>query len=180
MSALGPGRVIALDLSTTVGFAIGRPGDSPPVWGAIILPKEKGRGAVCATFEDWLDATLEETRPSRLVYEAPLPPNLHNDAATAFYTYGLALAAEACAFRQGIEVFSHSSQTIRTAVIGRAHLTEVEKNTRPRPSVKKAIVLPWIIAQGWNVTEHNACDAIVAWAYATGTRHALFGKRRAA
>lgn len=180
MSNLGPGLVLALDLSTTTGFAVGRPGDDPPKWGAIILPKEKGRGAVAASFEDWLDGMLEQHKPTRLVYEAPLPPNLQGDRETCYITYGLAVAAEACAWRAGIEVWSHSSQTIRTAVIGRAHLTEEEKRMRPRPTVKTAIVAPWIKSMGWDIQENNAADAVVVWAYATGFRHAGFGKRRAA
>lgn len=123
---------------------------------------------------------LEQHKPARVVYEAPLPPNLQGDRETCYITYGLAVAAEACAWRAGIEVFSHSSTTIRSAVIGRAHLTEEEKRSRPRPTVKTAIVAPWIKAQGWNVPENNAADAVVCWAYACGMRHPGFGKRRAA
>lgn len=178
--SLFPTRVFALDLSTTTGWACGNVGDTPPQWGVVILPKDKGHGAVAATFEDWLDGMLEQHKPTRLVYEAPLPPNLQGDRETCYITYGLAVAAEACAWRAGIEVWSHSSQTIRTAVIGRAHLTEEEKRLRPRPTVKTAIVAPWLKSMGWDIQENNAADAAVVWAYACGLRHAGFGKRRAA
>ena len=178
---LDPSVVLALDLSTTTGWAVGKPGDNPPCWGAVILPKEKGRGAVAAAFEDWLDDMLDRYKPSRVVYEAPLPPNLQGDRETCYITYGLAVATEACAFRAGLhQPYSHSSTTIRSAVIGRAHLNEEEKRIRPRVTVKTAIVAPWIKAQGWEVPENNAADAVVVWAYSTGVRHSGFGKRRAA
>lgn len=174
------GPILCLDISTVTGVAWGSPGDAAPDWRVWKLPKHISRGAVGMAFENELDKALDELKPCRLVYEAPLPPNLQSDAEGGFFTIGLALMAEACAARWEVPVISRSSQTFRKAVIGRVHLSDEEKRMRPRPTVKSLIVRPWIEGQGWDIPDHNACDAAVIWAYEVGTRHAEFRKRRAA
>lgn len=180
MSNLGPGKVLALDLSTETGWAFGRPGPGCPEWGFIELPKEESRAAVIARFEDWLDAAIDRLKPDAVVYEAPFGPQQQRDVLSCFYAYALAGATEACCFRAQVPFRSHSVETIRTAVLGRKTLTEDEKRMKPRVTVKTQIVAPWIKSQGWDISNHNSRDAAVVWAYATGYRHALFGKRRAA
>jgi hypothetical protein len=177
---MNPGGILCLDLSTETGWAYGHPGDPAPSWGVWKLPKHISRGAVGLAFENEFEGMLEAQKPVRVVYEAPLPPNLQSNADAGFFTIGLAFTTEACAARWEIPVFSRSSQTFRNAVIGRVYLTDEEKRAKPRLSVKTAIVAPWIAAQGWQITDHNAADAAVVWAYETGIRHTGFGKRRAA
>lgn len=179
MTNLGLGKVLGLDLSSTVGFCWGRPGDVPR-WGARILPKQDGPGAVCAALEDWLDEFLAVEKPDVIGYEAPLPPMLQGDREACIYAYGLTFAAEACAWRAGIPCRAHSLDTLRGAVIGRTRLTDEEKAIRPRVSVKNAIIAPWVRSQGWDITDPDSRDAAVVWAYICGIRHAEFRKRRAA
>lgn len=180
MNNLGSGKVLGLDLSPVVGFCWGYAGDVPR-WGAVILPKEKGQGAVCAALEDWLDEFIENERPDAIAYEAPLPPNLQGDREACIYSYGLTFAAEGCAYRASILIRPHSLDTLRGAVIGRTRLTAEEKAIRnPRLTVKTAIVAPWVKSMGWDISDPDARDAAVVWAYAVGVRHAEFRKRRAA
>lgn len=179
MRNLGPGLTLGLDLSPTLGWCLGRPGDVPR-WGSVILRKELGHGAVCAGFEDWFDTFLEEEKPETVAYEAPLPPNLQGDRESCIYNYGLTFAAEGCCHRIGIKSINHSLDTLRGAVIGRTKLTVAEKAIRPRPSVKTLIVAPWVASMGWDITHPDARDAAVVWAYEVGIRHANFGRRRAA
>ena len=177
MSKLAPGLVLGLDLSPKVGWALGRPGDAPR-WGMRELPKEDGLGACCATFEDWLDEFLENERPDLISYEAPLAPDLQGSRETCEYNYGLPFAARGCAFRAQIEIVSHSIDTLRGAVIGRTRLTEDEKRVRPRLTVKKAIIEPWVRSMGWSIGDDNARDAAVVWGYEVGMRHEMFGRKR--
>lgn len=179
MTSLGPGRVLALDLATVCGWAAGRPGDSPPAWGAVILPREHGRGAVCAAYEDWLDGRIAELAPALVAYEAPLNPHQQRDRESCFFAFGLAMATEGCAWRAGVECRPYALDTIRSAVLGRKTLTEEEKAIRPRVSVKTAIVAPFISSLGWAVPQPDAADALIVWLYATGHRHAGFRKRAA-
>lgn len=178
MTKLGPGKVLGLDLSPTVGWCFGRPGDVPR-WGAIVLPKEKGYGACCASLEDWLDGFLEAECPDLISYEAPLAPDQQGDRESCVYNYGLPFAAMGCASRVKIPIISHSLDTLRGAVIGRTRLTDAEKRVRnPRLTVKAAIVAPWVKAQGWDITDPNARDAAVVWSYEVGLRHPGFRLRR--
>lgn len=180
MSNLGPGKVLGLDLSPTVGWAFGRPGDREPRWGEYKLRKDISYGAVCADFEDWLDAFIAREKPDLISFEAPLAPDQQGSRESCVYNYGLPFAAQGCAHRASVPIISHSLDTLRSAVIGRTRLTDLEKRVRPQLSVKSAIIAPWVISQGWDISEPNARDAAVVWAYEIGVRHAGFGKRRAA
>ena len=177
---MGQGGILCLDLATDTGWAYGHPGDSAPAWGVWKLPRHLGRGAMCSAFQDALDKALDELKPSRLVYEAPLPANLQGNADAAFILIGLAFATDGCGSRWEVDTRSRSSDTFRNAVIGRSRLNDEEKRERPKKTVKTAIVAPWIQSMGWSITDHNAADAAVAWAYETGIRHANFNRRRVA
>lgn len=174
---LGLRKIVGLDLSPTVGWCAGYAGEVPR-WGALVLPKEAGHGAVCAAFEDWFDQFIEAEKPDVIVYEAPLAPDQQGDRESCVYNFGLTFAAEGCAYRVGTEIRSHSLDTLRGAVIGRTKLTSGEKAIRPRLSVKTAVVAPWVKSMGWDIINPDARDAAVVWAYSTGIRHADFGKRR--
>lgn len=176
---LGPGKVLGLDLSPIVGWAFGRPGDVPR-WGAVVLPKERGYGAVCAALEDWLDEFIEVEGPDMISFEAPLAPDQQGSRESCVYNYGLPFAAQGCSHRASLPIVSHSLDTLRGAVIGRTRLTDAEKRIRPQLTVKTAIVAPWVLSMGWDIGDPNARDAAVVWSYETGIRHAAFGKRRAA
>lgn len=172
--------ILALDVALTVGFAYGHKEMDAPDWGVWVLPGHICRGAAIAALEEKLEEFIEAQQPALIAYEAPLPPNLQTDASSAFILLSLAGAVEASASRYGVRVISRSSTTYRTAVIGRARLTDEEKRLRhPRLSVKTAIVAPWVKAQGWDISDHNAADAAVVWAYEVGRRHPGFGRRGA-
>lgn len=174
------GGALGLDLAWACGWAYGLREDAAPEWGVWRLPGHVSRGSAIAALEDELERFLEEQSPLLVAYEAPLPPHLQTDANTAFILIGLSGAVEACCSRYNIPVISRSSTTYRSAVIGRAHLTDEEKRQKPRPTVKTAIVEPWIQSQGWSISDDNGRDAAVVWAYETGHRHPNFGRRRAA
>lgn len=179
MKELLPFKVVGLDLSPTIGFAVGCAGEVPR-WGAVVLPKTSGYGAVCAAFEDWFDQFLETEKPDEVAYEAPLAPNNQGDREAAVYNFGLMFAAHGCCWRAGLIPLSHSLDTVRGAVIGRTQLTQKEKAVRPRPTVKTQIVSPWVKSMGWDISNPDARDAAVVWAYRTGIRHINFRKKRAA
>ena len=174
------GGILFLDLALSTGWAYGHPGDARPTWGVCKLPGHISRGAAGMALENELDAHLDTLKPVRIGYEAPLPANLQTDAQSAFVLIGLAMLVESCAHRWSVPLVSRQSQQVRQAVIGRSYLTDEEKRSRPKPSVKKAIVLPWITKMGWSINQHDAADAAVGWAYEAGIRHPDFRKRRAA
>lgn len=71
-------RILALDIATRTGFAIGPAGDKPDV-GVIRLRKPGEDLDVSSTnLGHWLEHTFETTAllPDKLVYEAPLEPSV--------------------------------------------------------------------------------------------------------
>ena len=180
------GGILCLDLAgMATGWAYGHPGDAAPSWG-VWRPERRvgepdiGRGQKGHVLETALDDIIEDRRPVGIFYEAPLAADQQGNTDTAFILIGLAMIVEATADRWRIPVKSRGSGTYRSAVIGRSQLTEEERQVRPKLTVKTAIVAPWIASMGWDITDHNAADAAVIFAYETGIRHANFGRRRMA
>ena len=163
-----PGGILFLDLSTSVGWAYGRAGDSMPQWGVWQLPGEMGTDEILNSFENiFLDA-LDEMNPVRVGVEAPIPQR-DNNVRTAEITYGLHTLVRVRCLQAGLPLSRPTADRIRAAVAGRAKRTEAEKTAKI--SVKNAIVLPWCVSMGWEaITDHNARDAAAGWAYETGIR----------
>lgn len=171
------GGSLFLDLATSTGWAYGVAGGRPS-WGVWKLPGHISHGASGAALETALDDFIEQHRPSAMGYEAPLAADQQTDATTAFVLIGLAFLVETTAHRWSIPCRAYRSDMVRGAVIGRSKLTDDERQIRPKTNIKKAIVLPWVAQQGWAISEHDAADAAVGWAYMAGIRHPQFGKRK--
>jgi len=165
--------VLFLDLSKHVGWAYGANPDVQPLWGVWRLPTGFELGRIFAAFENELLGALDTLQPRLVGMEAPLSANQQTDAFTAELQIGLAAIAECACYRWEKPLMRRSSGTIRSAVIGRARRTDAERQARL--DVKKAIVEPWCVARGWTITDHNARDAAVGWAYEMGIRHARQG-----
>ncbi|MEJ0017511.1 MAG: hypothetical protein WDN25_13290 [Acetobacteraceae bacterium] len=173
-----PGGVLFLDLSRTVGWAYGADPEAEPLWGVWRLPAGFELGRVFASYENELLRAFEEYGPAKVGMEAPLPASQQTDAFTAELQIGLAAITECACYRWDKPLMRRSSQTIRSAVIGRAHRTDAERQARI--DVKKAIVEPWVAARGWRITDHNSRDAAVGLAYELGVRHVRQGRRQRA
>ena len=149
--------VLALDLSTKVGWACGRAGGEPD-HGVLLLPKGvAGLGAVACAFLDGLMDLHEVQHFERVVMEAPLPPQAQTHAHTARLQLYLAGAVETWCYRRSIECREAAAPTVRKAVLGSGR-------------AKKPEVIAWCQAQGWNPTDDNAADALALWRYATTRR----------
>lgn len=158
--------VLALDLSTKVGWACGRAGGEPD-HGVLLLPKGvAGLGAVACAFLDGLMDLHEVQHFERVVMEAPLPPQSQTHANTARIQYGLAFLVEVFCDRRSIPVREARPDDWRKAVLGRARFGGTDK--------AKAACIAWCQGQGWDPQDDNAADALALWRYATtrpGTRN---------
>jgi hypothetical protein len=68
--------ILALDVATTTGYAIGEPGGRP-IYGHHRAGKPRdGGGEVLAQFDRWLDALLVQHRPAWVAFEAPYVPRI--------------------------------------------------------------------------------------------------------
>jgi hypothetical protein len=165
-----PGGVLALDISLATGWCWGdeRHIKTGPVWGVWLLPPRAGLGCRLVALENELIDAIQLHQPAVIAIEAPMPAGVKGSAETARLLICLAAMADVAAYRAARRFVAHSSQTVRADVCGRCSLTPLERAAGL--DVKAAIVAPWVTAMGWRITDHNARDAAVVWAYAMGLR----------
>lgn len=168
MRRIERGGVFWIDAATKVGWAYGMPTWDAPEWGVWQLPDGPDLGRKLVAFDNALCDAFDKYRPSLFGIEAPLPAGGQTNAHTARMLIGMAAVAEVCAYRWEVRYVERSSTTVRAAVIGRSRRSDEDKAAGL--DVKDAIVAPWIKAQGWKISDHNARDAAVGWAYEIGMR----------
>jgi hypothetical protein len=170
--AVEAGGVLFLDISTRTGFCYGTLAnvEAGPVWGVWQLPSGVSvtLGARLAAFENELADAIFEYQPAVVGIEAPMAAGAVGSAHTAELLICLSGVAEAVTWRWAREFRRRSAQTLRAQVCGRCRVTEAESDDRI--DVKEAIVKPWVVARGWDITDNNARDAAVGWAFEMGIR----------
>jgi Holliday junction resolvasome RuvABC endonuclease subunit len=156
-----PGGVLALDLSSMVGWAYGGLDSPAPLFGCWRLPPVGGEGARYATFENELVKAMRERRPGRLVLEAAL--SLQALAASSniqvtrqqLTLRGIAYAE---AYRASVPICEIDSFTVRQAMIGVGRFPKGQA---------KIEVIRHCKGRGWNVPDDNSADACLTWAWHT-------------
>jgi len=155
-------RVLALDLSSAVGWAADPCGDAPPglipdrgVWRLPGFQPEVSAQSFGKLFR--LVQSAIRTRGIELVaYEEVLPGSAE---AKAFWLQkaqmGQIGAVEAAAEDLGCAVTHAAVASIRKHFCGSG-----------RPRDKKQAVIRACLQRGWTVGDHNAADACALWSYA--------------
>lgn len=152
---MSDGGLLALDLSTHVGWAFGRPGDRPR-FGTWLLPSMAEPGRCGAALERALADAITVLAPTRIVVEAPLPLPAQTNMATARLQLGLALVVQMVAYWRDLPAPQEvRADQARMGVLGRARFGG-------RDEAKQA-VLRWCRLQDWKVEDDNAGDALVLW-----------------
>lgn len=158
--------ILALDIATSLGFAVGAPGETPTMGTVDLRTKEDHDGAPFALLIDWLWPTLVEHKPYRLIYEAPMlmMPEGKTDedgrrrggnAKTLAKLIGLACTVDMICFRAGVQTVKVASQTARKSFIGTG------RHPDPKPAVMAECK-----RRGWYPKGHDESDAACCWAYA--------------
>ena len=145
--------VMALDLATRTGLAVGEPG-STPVGASADFSRYSG-GARYAALSDWLADQIAVHRPIIVVAEAPVMAMEHAHR-TALMLIGMLAVAELTAARAGIshEVVILPVSSVRLHFCGSG-------------SAKKSDVMLECHRRGWRPRDDNAADAMAAWWVAT-------------
>lgn len=153
-------KVMALDLASHTGFAIGAPGDVRPVSGSMrFAAPGASYEAMFAGALAWTSTTIEAHKPDLIVWEEPLPTFMRTGRTTAKVTtilYGLPAVVGAVAFLKGVyDIRKAPPRDVRMHFIG----------GNPKREIGKRLTIQKCQTLGWGVTDDNEADALALWSY---------------
>jgi Holliday junction resolvasome RuvABC endonuclease subunit len=144
--------VMALDISTKIGFAVGTPA-AKPAFGTYPLPKPSDPddfGSRFAALDKWLGDQITIHRPALLAFEAPIPPrgdNMTSNWPTIRLLIGLVSVAEMGAAHAGIPCEEVAVPTWKKGFTGTGR-------------ADKADVITKCMSLGFRVATDHEADAI--------------------
>lgn len=157
-------KVIALDISTRCGVAIGVSGATPTAYSL-----DLGKPPHARRFSRALELTsdlITEHKPDLIAYEMPV-----GGREASSYLIGLAACVEGVAFNRGVRVEAVASSTARKHFIGKAlsarHFPALSK-ARAKLAIK-GVVQDRCRALGWPHDDLDGCDALAIWDFACAT-----------
>lgn len=162
-------KVLALDLATNVGFAVGIPGGEP-AFGSHRLPAtQQDVGAFAGAFDTWLRALLREHSPIGVVVFCAtiLPRHVQANIATVRKLNGLAWHTEFVAKADGFRCFEMYEAQARKTFTGSGKSKKPEVRAR-------------CDALGWSTANEDESDALCAWVHACAQLAPEAGARWAA
>jgi len=152
-------RVLALDLASTSGWAVGEPGMLLAHGSIRFASKGASHEAIFANAFDWMQDKLGVYGPTTVVWEAPLPTSFSRGRTTIDTTtllFGLPAVIGLAAYKRGI----YDIRKAEIALVRRHFIGENPKRALAKRMVKHACQV-----RGWDVTDDNEADAIAVWSY---------------
>lgn len=141
--------VLALDLSSRIGWCCGPPGEKPG-FGHHQLPKTGDDiGWFAVAYEDWLREMIESRYPDLIVFESPILPR-QTSIMTVRKLSGLTFETERFCSRSQIPCREIQIQKIKMFVTGKGN-------------ADKDMMVAGVKRMGFNVACHDEADAIGAW-----------------
>jgi crossover junction endodeoxyribonuclease RuvC len=144
-------KVIALDLSSYVGWCGGVAG-KPPVFNTFRLPSTGEEiGPFALAYRDWLNGMLASVAFDLVVFEAPILPR-ETQIATVRKLTGLTYHTELICAERGIVCREAHQQTVRKFLAGHGRASKEQMVAAAR-------------SYGWPVEDHHQADACGIWAW---------------
>jgi hypothetical protein len=153
--------VMALDIASTTGFAIGEVGSKlQPISGSVrFAPQGASHEAIFAGALKWASATIKLHAPRTIVWEAPLATSFKRGKTTANVTtvlYGIPAVIGAVAHLLGVyDVRKAETRDVRLHFIGKS----------PKRDEAKRLTMRQCRAHGWDIGDDNEADALAIWSY---------------
>jgi hypothetical protein len=154
--------IIALDIATATGVAVGEPGSAPRVWTEDLGKRAPDEARFSKAL--WLtNKLIVEHKPSLIAVEAAIGGR---DASP--YLIGLLACVRGCAFNRGVPVKVYHRSSILKHFVGKA-LTARDfpglAKAKAKFAIKEAVIARCRLL-GWEVADDNAADAAALWDYA--------------
>jgi crossover junction endodeoxyribonuclease RuvC len=149
-----PGGILALDLSTKTGWAVGSRFEAP-AHGVWLLPGGIANlGRVFSSLAASLEDAIRLFRPVRIFFVPPLSKH----QTTAELLIGLSATVKMISYEQGVPVGQEAESTVRKHVLGSGRFSSTKE--------AKAAAFAWCRSKGWTPCDDNAADALVDLHYA--------------
>lgn len=150
--------VLALDLASVSGWAVGEPGGQPEHGSHRFAKQGASHEAIFANAMDWAETIIMLHHPRLIVWEAPLPGfkagKTTNDVTTVLF--GLPAIVGVVAYRHGIyDCRKADTGAVRHHFIG----------CNPKRAKAKGLVVRQCNAMGWHCSDDNEADALATWSY---------------
>lgn len=150
-------KILALDLATNTGYALGAPGARPSSGVHRIGRPHDTLGAFADDFERWLGTVIERLRPSVIYYEAPIMAAGVTTPETAIKLQGLAYHVNLLAYRARVRCRPAHMQTVRVHFCGKG---------RAERKTIKGLIEDACRRRGWKPGDDNEADALALWDWA--------------
>jgi hypothetical protein len=167
-------KILALDLASKFGFAIGAAGEKPVSASRYFTRSGSApkNGPVSNGAKFWhamrfISGVIEEHRPTHIVCEQPIAPSSKQGqtSTNAFeILYGLPAAVRGMAFGLGVYEWSYATpSTVRKHFIGKGGM----KGEEAKPIVfRKCVSLGWIDPTTDTDLAYDRSDALAIWSWA--------------
>lgn len=163
-----PGILLALDLGTTAGIAIGRSDDAPRCWSVSFGSDSDQHGKVFAGLHKWLCDAIEDWHPDGVAFEGTLPlpayRNVGTSEAAVRVAFGMRAIVEGTCHAAGVRYAALPVSSIRKHFIGMA--SAGSREATKLAVVRRARALGYIGAKSH---DDDAADAAACWDYAAHT-----------
>jgi hypothetical protein len=148
--------VLALDLASVSGWAVGEPGGKPSHGSIRFASKGASHEAIFNNAMNWADKKIVFCRPSLIVWEAPLPGfksgKTTSDVTTILFELPAVIGA--IAYQRGVyDIRKASTKDVRHHFIG----------CNPKRAMAKPMVIRQCRAMGWEIEDDNEADALATW-----------------
>lgn len=146
------GLILALDLSSNTGWALGAPGVRPK-FGTFKLPSTGNEiGRFAHAFDMWLSDMLTMHAPERVVFETSVMPAGHTTPMTIRKLTGLGWHAEFVCHR-------------REVICNEVNVATIKKFWAGNGRAKKPEMIAAAKRYGFDVKDDNQADALGLWHY---------------
>lgn len=158
-------KILALDIATNTGIAVGSAGGVPTCWSENLgkAPDER-RFSNVLRLTSSLIATHE---PDFVAVEAAV-----GGPKTSHYLVGLLACVRGCAANRDIPVEAMHLGSIRKHFLGKAYTTRDFpglSHAKAKMAIKGEVMKRCALL-GWDVPNHDAADAAALWDFACATR----------
>lgn len=160
--------ILALDLSTRVGWAWGEDNGTPR-YGLWLLGPGPELGRRLSILANFLEDFIAVCRPGMVIYEAPLV----RVQTSAEILWAVAAITDMICFEQAVPVRKAFPDEVRKLILGRArfNVRDAAGNVARTPSGKiisetKSVVMAWAKARGHAPETDDVADALMLLAYA--------------